>query len=207
MNTKVNVKNLSVKIAGLFLSFASVSSPIWAQSLTAETTLTIVNRPNVLFGSANIAGPAWSGDWPQSIDARLSPEGNPQPSGRELYIDNVRLTNSLIRWDSVPLLYPYTLANPALSTINAMITTVFSPDGANWTMITWDFLLRDTKDRHLEEGADSCWQGTVVNTLADHTAVRENIQERFRSNVYFTLLAGSSESTCATFSNQIQEFE
>jgi len=200
----LNIQNKIIKLFGKIGTFACIaimSPSAWA--LTAETTLTIVHQPRILFSGANIA--PWGGDWPANINAELTATGQPKPSGKELYVDSVRITNSDISWGSIPYVYPYKLANPRAHTINAWVTTLYSSNGQNWNMGSWDYLFRDGHGKHLENGADGCWQGTIINTLADNGNVSENIQERFRSNVFFTFSGNSNESNCAAFSNQIRE--
>jgi len=201
----LNKQNKIIKFfgkIGVIASIAIMSASAWA--LTAETTLTIVHQPRILFSSANIA--PWDGAWPTSINAELTATGEPNVSGKDVYLNAPNITNSDIFWNSIPFIYPYKLANPSAHTINTWITTVYSPNGADWNMGSWDFLFQNTHAKHLENGPDGCWQGTVVNTLADNGKVRENIQERFRSNVFFSFTGSSSELNCAAFSNQIQNW-
>jgi len=167
-----------VTAASLLLTGVVVTSAN-AAPLTASTSLTIVNVTWFPFSSVDIT--RWGGAWPTSPDATLTSTGKPNPSGKELYLNEVFLTRHSIWWDPIPRPTPYT---PFGNGINSMICAVWSDDGGKtFGLGSWDYLAPTTDGKVTEQGMPNCWMGTIVHTLCDRKPGECN--GRYRSNLIF----------------------
>lgn len=178
MNIKRLKKYFTVLSAVLLLTAAGVGSSV-AETLTASTSLTVVNVTEFLYGSVDVT--QWPGAWPQPPVAPETAADIGNPVSQEVYLNNVYFTSHSMAWATFPQATPYP---PFYNGINSMISAVFSLDGGKtFKLQSWDYLIPTSNGKGLEEGMPNCWMGTMVHTLCDRKPGECN--GRYRSNLIF----------------------
>lgn len=173
MNHYVNKKNIALCFVILSVCFFATNTI--AASLTASTSLTIVNVTEFRHGTATTI-PGWGGDWPND------PTDLIVPGAQEVYLNNVHFDSHHMSWNTTPTNTPYpTFPN----TVNSMIAAVWSVNGGqSYIFQSWDYLATTTHAKGIEGGMPSCWMGTMVHSVCDRKAGECN--GRNKSNLYFT---------------------
>jgi hypothetical protein len=172
-NVKRVTKKLIVFSTALLVS-CGVAKSSMATTLTASTSLTVVNVTEFVFNSVDIT--RWEGDWPNDPDDSMTPEG------QEIYLNNVYFTTSLISWETNPYLLPYPVFP---NTMTGMVAAVWSEDnGKTFILGSWDYLRNSAHAKGLEHGMPNCWMGTMVHSLCDRKP--DECNGRNKSNLYFT---------------------
>lgn len=145
-----------------------------AKTLTASTSLTVVNVTALAFNSVDIT--KWEGDWPNDSNDVIT------PVRQEVYLHDVHFSSTHMSWETTPSYTPYpTFPN----TVNSMIAAVWSTDkGKTFTLGSWDYLAASTDAKGIEGGMPNCWMGTLVHSICDRKAGECN--GRNKSNLYFT---------------------
>jgi hypothetical protein len=155
-----------------------------AASLTASTSLTVVNVTEFRHGTADTV-PSWEGDWPNDPTDVITPES------QEVYLNNVDFTSHHMSWATTPFVTPYPVFP---NTVNSMVVAVWSENGGqSYIMQSWDYLANTTHAKGIEAGMPNCWMGTMVHSVCDRKAGECN--GRNKSNLYFTEFP-SGEANC-----------
>lgn len=145
-----------------------------AASLTASTSLTVVNVTS--FRGADIT--RWGGAWPNSPDTL-------KPQEQEAYINKVDFYPTTIEWylksASGVGVAPYP---PFANGVSSLLCAVWSEDnGKTFQLKSWDYLAPATHVKRMENGMPNCWMGTIVHSVCDRSGGECN--GRNRTNLYF----------------------
>lgn len=180
MNNMRNIKRFII-VSVMVVSMVSILvQGAFAASLTASTSLTIVNVTQLMPYSVDIT--KWEGAWPSNPDATLDPRQ--MKANFEVYLNNVYLTSNTISWQTTPKYTPYI---PFANGINAITAVVWSEDrGKTFKLASWDYLNPDTTFKVADDGFRDCWTGTMVHTICDRAPNPAACNDRKRSNLNFT---------------------
>lgn len=171
--------------AVLLVSGFIVSGSV-AQTLTASTSLTVVNVTEFPFNSVDIT--RWPGAWPNDPNDLIN------PGYREVYLYNVHFTGDHMSWNTSPYLTPYPIFG---NTVNSMVAAVWSLDGGRtFKLGSWDYLATSTHAKGIHAGMPNCWMGTLVHSVCDRKAGECN--GRYKSNLYFTEYPSTNTSCWGT---------
>jgi len=177
-----NIKRLRyhfVVLGGLWLLASGAAEVSIAATLTASTSLTVVNVTEFLANSNDIT--QWGGAWPQPPVAPKTPADIVGPVDQELYIRKVDFYPHTMEWFTTPYPTPY---RPFPNGVTSLVCAVWSMDGGKtFKLQSWDYLVSTTKVKSLEAGMPNCWMGTIVHAICDRKAGECN--GRNRSNLIF----------------------